>query len=278
MEKHAADRNGETHAMNRPENVRAQYGDDRNLSERIKLHNLYSTNPQGYVPWLFEKYRFAEGDRILELGCGNANQWTGNLDRLPAGCHLTLTDLSEGMVEAVRVKFAGRGHVTVLRADISHVPFPDGAFDAVIANHMLYHVPDLDGALSEVARALKPGGRFYAATNGSNGIHAYLNRALRAVNPGAAAFDDFSFSLQNGGEILKRHFGRVERHDYPDSLRVTVTEDWMDWIRSALSMSNLSEGDLAGLAAHFEAIRRREGAIAIPKESGLFIAEKGRVQ
>jgi hypothetical protein len=54
--------------MNRPENVRdARYSDDRNLTARIRLHNRYSVNPQGYVPGLFEQYRFQPGFRILEL-------------------------------------------------------------------------------------------------------------------------------------------------------------------------------------------------------------------
>ena len=40
--------------------------------------------------------------------------------------------------------------------DLQALPFPEACFDAVIANHMLYHVPDRPRALAEVQRVLKP--------------------------------------------------------------------------------------------------------------------------
>ena len=259
--------------MDDPDAVRAQYAGDENLSARIRLHALYSTNQQGFAPWLFERYAFGEGFRILELGCGNASQWEGNLGKLPPGCALVLTDLSMGMVCAVWEKFSGFRGVLAQRADILDIPFPDGSFDAVIANHMLYHVPDLDGALSEVRRVLRPGGKFYAATNGSGGMRQYLHDALKAFNPALNAFGEGpSFSLQNGEGLLLRHFERVERFDYLDSLCVTKTQDLIDWIRSAVTISSFTEGNLDGLYEYFEAIRAREGVLRIPKEAGLFVS------
>ena len=50
--------------------------------------------------------------------------------------------------------------------DIQDIPFADHEFDAVIANMMLYHVPDLQKGLREVKRVLKPDGTFYCATYG----------------------------------------------------------------------------------------------------------------
>ena len=57
--------------MNQTEKVRQQYSDDKNLAIRINLHTKYSTNKQGFVPWLFEKYQFPNNSYILELGCSN---------------------------------------------------------------------------------------------------------------------------------------------------------------------------------------------------------------
>ena len=50
--------------------------------------------------------------------------------------------------------------------DVQELPFPDGTFDAAVAAWMLYHVPDRDRAISELARVLRPGGRLVAITNG----------------------------------------------------------------------------------------------------------------
>lgn len=216
--------------MNDPDSVKAQYSDDGNLSARIRLHVRHSTNKQGFPPWLFGKYAFGPGFRILELDCGNASQWEGNLERLPAGCTLVLTDLSMGMVGAVWEKFSGYRNMLAQRVDILGIPFPDHCFDAVIANH---------------------------------------------IDPRIDAYDaEFSFSLQSGGELLRRHFGEVRRFDYEDSLCVTQTRDLIDWIGSTATIANLASADFEGLYEYFEAIRVREGAIRIPKESGLFVSVK----
>lgn len=44
-------------SMDKIENVKEQYKDDNNLSLRIKLHTKHSTNKQGFISWLFEKYK-----------------------------------------------------------------------------------------------------------------------------------------------------------------------------------------------------------------------------
>lgn len=257
------------------EDVREQYKDDRNLSVRSNLHEKYSTNKQGFFPWLFGKYEFLRGYRILELGCGNGLQWQDRIRQLPVDCILVLSDFSEGMVKIVWEKYSNERNMLAQRIDIQNIPFPDNCFDAVIANHMLYHVPDLAKALSEVKRVLKSGGKFYAATNGNGGMHSYLKKAFERVNPGINAFTrNFSFSLQNGSEILSQFFGDVQRFDYEDSLSVTVTEDLTAWLKSAVTISSYSENDLENFYDYFEGIRQREGAINIPKEAGLFISVK----
>ena len=261
--------------MNSADHVQRQYADDKNLAARKGLHDKYSVNTQGFVPWLFEKYRFGEHDFILELGCGNGGPWQGRLEGLPPGCRLVLSDLTAGMISATWEKLGQPPNVTFEQIDIQAIPHGDGCFDVAIANHMLYHVPDLAQGLSEVRRVLKPGGRFYAATNGNGGMRSYLRDALRRFDPETKAFaQEFSFSLQNGGGILEPYFSSVERVDYVDSLAVTDTQDLMDWLQSSLAMAGCPEGNFAGLYDYFEGIRIREGAIRIPKEAGLFICEK----
>ena len=253
--------------------VEQHYANDKNLAIRKKLHAEYSTNKQGFFPWLFEQYRFHEDDSILELGCGNGGQWDGKIDALPGGCKLVLSDFSEGMVHTAMEKFSVPGWDIAFQViDIQEIPFPDQSFDIVIANHMLYHVPDLDKALSEVSRVLKKDGRFYAATNGNGGMSLFLHNAFKQFNPETEAFSQrVSFSLQNGKEILGRFFESVERLDYEDSLMITSTQDLMDWINTTISFSACSDEDFGRLYGYFEDIRKRDGAINIPKEVGLFV-------
>lgn len=261
--------------IDKKENVEKQYSNDRNLSARIGLHAKYSTNREGFANWLFGRYDFSGALRILELGCGNGAQWEGRFGLLPPGCLLILSDLSEGMVGQVRKKYRDQNGVIVRKIDIQDIPFPDGCFDIVIANHMLYHVPGLQKAISEVRRVLKNSGVFYASTNGNGGMRSYLNHAFKQVDPRLAVFsEDLSFSLQNGAEILHPYFSEVSRTDYEDSLSVTDTRDLMEWIRSTITMENIGTEYLQGLSDFLERIRKKEGAILIPKETGLFISRK----
>jgi len=167
--------------------------------------------------------------------------------------------------------------VLVQQVDIQNIPFPNESYDVVIANHMLYHVPDLESSLSEVYRVLKANGKFYTTTNGNGGMRPYLRKAFNAVIQKQNNFNkDLSFSLQNGKEILLRHFGEVERYDFEDSLSITQTKDLIDWIKSTISIASYNESDIDALFEYFEAVRKRDGAIHIPKEAGLFISLKNR--
>jgi len=262
-------------SMNITKNVERQYDNDSNLVIRTNLHLKYSTNKQEFVPWLFDKYNFISNCRILELGCGNGGQWENQIDKLPDGCTLLLSDFSNGMLNIVKEKYWKYKNVSLQQIDIQDIPFSDEAFDVIIANHMLYHVPEISKALSEVRRVLKPGGKFYSATNGNGGMRAFLHDAFKYLDPDTKAFTQkLSFCLQNGFEILSGFFPYVKRIDYEDSLSITETQDLIDWLKSTITIASYEEKDVDGLFDYFENIRKTHGAINIPKETCLFISTK----
>jgi len=142
-----------------------QYQDAANLNARIALHQRFGTANIGWHPWVFEQLDLPTEARVLELGCGPGLLWGQNLERLPPGWQVTLSDFSLGMVEQARRSLAPSGYpFTFGQLDAQALPFVDDSFDAVIANHMLYHVPDRQKTYAEVRRVLKPEGCFYAAT------------------------------------------------------------------------------------------------------------------
>ena len=102
---------------------------------------------------------------------------------------------------------AARG-VDARLGDVQELPFADGAFDAAVAAWMLYHVPDVERGLAELARVLRPGGRLVAVTNGAR---ATCRARGQLVDEGPQA--DYPFGRENGEELLARHFARVERRD-----------------------------------------------------------------
>lgn len=243
-----------------------QYKTAEHLNRRISIHDRYSVNKQGFSNWIFDRYRFGPCDRILELGCGSASMWRNQ--SLPEDCTLYLTDLSEGMLKTARENASHLPQARFQRVDIQEIPFGENAFDCVIAHMMLYHVPDIHRGLKEVRRVLKPGGRFFCATYGENGIMAYLSALLGRF--GVHDPMNRRFTLQNGEEILKAHFSSVVRQDYPDALAVTDPEDLADYLYSLGSMTNL---DPAYRPQIVDALRRemKNGVLNVPKEYGMFI-------
>ena len=158
-----------------------QYHNADKLNKRISIHEKYSVNRLGFGRWILSQYEIAPGSRILELGCGTGHMWKEGIRLLAGGSTLLLSDFSAGMLESAQEDLAGKDGVSFAVIDAQEIPFPNESFDIVIANMMLYHVPDLHKALSEAARVLKSGGKFYAATFGEHGIMAWINDLLREM-------------------------------------------------------------------------------------------------
>jgi ubiquinone/menaquinone biosynthesis C-methylase UbiE len=112
-----------------------------------------------------------------------------------------MVDISPRMVELA----AARG-VEAQVGDVQSLPFENETFDCAVAAWVLFHLPDIDAGVAELARVLRPGGRLVAATNSVDHL-----RELRAI-AGSAAWER-TFTRENGAEIVGRHFARVERRD-----------------------------------------------------------------
>ena len=212
-----------------------QYCDSRNLDARAQLHQRYSSNPNGWFKWVMAHIHLLPESQILECGCGPGWLWRNNLERLPAGCQITLTDLSPGRVaEAKDALSTTRHDFHFFDVDIIALPFDDQIFDIVVANHMLYHVPDRTKALAEVHRVLKPDGRFFAATIGTN--HMLELRTLRRqlVPEHAATFQQSgeAFSLENGQAQLTPWFSNIKLYRYENRLNVTDVKPLLEYILS----------------------------------------------
>jgi 2-polyprenyl-3-methyl-5-hydroxy-6-metoxy-1,4-benzoquinol methylase len=196
-------------ALDDPELVAREYADDARLRKRASAYTGVTTGLDAREPAL-AAIRSAAPERVLEVGCGwgELAEWIAR----DTGAEVVAIDLSERMVQLARE----RG-IDARVADVQELPFADGAFDVVVAAWMLYHVPDLDAGLGEIARVLTKGGALIAVTNSEQ--HIAELRDLLAYPPGAF---EMSFNSENGEEHLRRHFASVERFD--TVARATVRE------------------------------------------------------
>ncbi len=261
--------------------VAAQYKTATNLDARIALHTRFSRNDVPWFPWVFSQLELPDGARVLELGCGPARLWRENLARVPGSWHVTLTDFSAGMLTEAEAHLKDSGkHFAFQTADAQDLPFADASFDAVIANHMLYHVPDLPKALGEIKRVLKPGGTFFAATNGQRHMKELDDLSRPLIPQGIfSAFVEAShatdFSLETAPELLEPYFSDVTLHrpEGDPNLYVTEAEPVIAYILSSVSKAERQdEAGVAALREHVEASLRERGEICITRATGLFIA------
>jgi ubiquinone/menaquinone biosynthesis C-methylase UbiE len=250
--------------MNDPAHVREQYSDPANLDARSQLHHRFSTNGYPWFAWVFDRLDLGPHARVLEVGCGPGGIWSSERSRVPDDWRVVLTDLSLAMARKARTNIADE-RFAFLNSDAQFIPLRDGSFDAVIANHMLYHVPDLAQAVAELARVLVPGGRLFAATNGTAHM-MQLRRLLRQDTFGVTAF-----SLETGPTALETHFSDIAVERYPDALDVTDAEAVVAYVRSMATFWRGAQSE-EDLREHVESVIEREGVFRIDKDAGLITA------
>lgn len=262
------------HLTGMENSLKAQYRNSTNISARIRLHRLFSSNKQGWFPWIYEQCQITEGMKILELGCGNGRLWIENKAKLPADCEIILSDISEGMIRDVRREQSLQDDRFSFAAfDCHAIPYEDASFDLVIANHVLFYCKDVDRVCSEVGRVLKPVGRFVCGTYGV----AHMQEVSRLVTQ----FDDRitlsgenlyeHFGKENGAQALAPYFAEVDWQQYEDALIVTQAEPLIEYVLSCHGNQNQYILEKYNKFRKYVEGQIRNG-YTITKDAGIFIS------
>lgn len=275
------------HLTGMEKSLKTQYENANNISARIKLHRDYSTNTQGWFPWVFDKClenlqpkleqaKLSQPLSILELGCGNGTLWKENAKRIPKNLCITLTDTSEGMLRDAKRKIGPRDkRFTYEYADCQKLPYKSKSFDMVIANHLLFYCDDLDKACKEIRRVLKSGGTLICTTYGSNHMKEITEIAQgfdsRIVLAAEKLYE--RFGLENGEAILSSHFKDIALVRYVDSIEIKDAEPLIEYILSCHGNQNQYLLERYKEFHKFVAWKVRKG-YHITKDAGMFICVK----
>ena len=264
------------HLTGMEKSMKNQYQNASNISARINLHSLYSQNPQGWFPWIYEQMQMRSDMQVLEIGCGDGTLWSSNLKKLPKEVGIMLSDISEGMLrDARRAIGMDDSRFTFQVFDCHQIPCADESFDLVVANHVLFYCDDISQVCQEVRRVLKPGGCFLCSTYGRNHM-IEVSRLVQGFDDRIVLSADKlyeRFGKENGAEILKDYFSENEWREYEDYLLVPEPEPLISYV---LSCHGNQGQYIAERYKEFRAYVKRKTDVGfqITKEAGIFICKK----
>jgi SAM-dependent methyltransferase len=234
--------------LNDPELVREEYEDESRFNVRQATWQS-ATGPDVHDLVIAALAETAPA-RVLEVGPGKGELAERILREL--GADVVAVDQSERMVQLTRA----RG-VEAIVGDVQELPFESGSFDADVAAWMLYHVPDVDLAISELARVLRPGGRLVAVTNSVDNLIELWSLA------GQGPKKDYAFGRENGEEVLRRRFSQVARLDADGEV---TFPDWK------AARAHVAASPIRGHLA--ERLPRFEGPLVARRRVSVFVADK----
>lgn len=257
---------------------RKQYSNSDKLAARARLVTKYTISDVGWFQWVASHLPLKNGDHVLDIGCGPGWFWSSTHDKLPEALDLTLCDLSEGMVKEAlaRCQALSFGSLKCQQADASALQFEDNYFDAIIAMHMLYHVPDPAKVIADMHRLLKPGGFLAVTTNGMGDmVKIYQLATILGSPPHNPAAKVFGFDDAN--RFMTAQFGNVTMTQHPARLHITDPEDVFMMLTSYPPGDEADDSQLTDLrTAIAQEFAAGNGALETEKQFGLFMSVKNQ--
>ena len=221
--------------LDNPLLVRWEYASEERFAKRTDLFRRLVSGDQP-EEIAFAAVAEARPARVLDVGCGLGDITERFVEEL--GADVKAVDVSARMVELTRA----RG-IDAQEADADRLPFGDGEFDCVFAGWVLYHVQQLDRAISECARVLRPGGRLVASTYFEDNMSE-----LWELIEGVAPRDPLSFNHANGAQLLRRHFSSVQQRDVVSTLTFPDADVMRMFVAATIDRAHLAPRvpDIAG--------------------------------
>lgn len=207
------------------------------------------------------------GGRVLDAGCGPGGYLAPAIAR--TGSVIAL-DIAQVRLREIDV-------APPVCGDVQRLPFVNDSFDAILAMHMLYHVPDIASAASELRRVLRPGGVLYAFTNSERAQWELTELYLRSGGSESGTLGDRRFTNENGASLLRAAFDDITLIELTDTwLEVTDVECIVDELEGNRYIYDIdvscSWDELIDRARRdAQAVIDREGAFVMHENHGLFI-------
>ena len=262
---------------NMQNSIKEQYNSDKNLNLRTTLHS-YNTNKIDWDKWCFQKMNLTEGSKILELGCGVGKLWIKNKELIDKNSEIILSDFSPNMLKCAKNNLENLDYkFKYKKINAEDIPYDDESFDVVIAEHMLYFVTDIEKALSEIKRVLKPNGIFYVTTNSCNSM-IELNKLAEKFDPNLDINNNglsSRFDLENGEKMLKKYFNNIESEILEGKIIVDKADPVVSYKASTIQGNSILVGKKREeFTKYLEKYIEENKNIEITTKAGIFKVSK----
>lgn len=264
--------------------VRRHYSTDEHLRIRQETHEKYTVPHVSFSDWALACVPWSGDEAVLDVGCGNGLYYPSLIKQHPNLRYVGL-DLVTTMLEKHPVTEG------LLQADAAILPFANNTFDIIMANHMLFHVGDIDQALREFKRVLKPDGLLMIATNSTQTmpeLQVLMRRAIVLLTRNGSAsvrapsMPSDSFALENGTRLLSRYFFGVVRYDLPTALVFPESDPAMVYLESTRDLrQSLLPADVEWddvmviMRQQINQLVKHLGELVINKQAGVLLASNG---
>jgi SAM-dependent methyltransferase len=246
------------------------------LADRQQIYRFAAHQTETMAQWLFGLIGGIDAldEPIIDVGSGNGTYLLPIRHRRAVGL-----DLSRGMLLGTReAGFAG----PLVESDARALPIATACVGTALANHMLYHVPNIAAAVRELRRVVRTGGSLLVITNARDHMAemvAIRNAAIEELAGHQFRYESASarFNLDNGAEFLSASFDSVELHHRRGKLFVPETEPVIRYLASGVGTArSLPQG--VEFARVMEVAERmviqkiaEEGQLQVTTHAGAFV-------
>ena len=244
---------------------------------------------RAFAAWYLDFADLTRVWRVLDAGCGTGRAAAELGGRLQNGATVVALDLDRAAVRAT----AEASSVFPVQSDVGALPIGDGTFDLVIAGHVLAYGDPLESWILEIRRVLRNGGTMIATANSRDSARVLLEihvetcrraglfaMAERALLPSPRD----RFSLENGTELLRCAFSRVDRHVRDGSFVIPNVDEavalYLDGLHTRGAEGLRSMAQVQVLARRLEPFAREvieatcdaDGRIRVSRRNGCLVA------